>query len=116
MGRYCVIHYYIMDKVFLVVWAVMFVLILFGIFTRRGRNLAIKLQFGGSVVEDLGTIDDQPALFGQQSVRLLRCQDSSLKDFYILEVRASAPLAVQFFFIKVDKEMIAKLNKLTLSS
>jgi hypothetical protein len=100
-----------MEFIPFIIWALLLCFILFGIFTRRGRNVMIKLQFGGQVVEDLGVIGNQAALLGNQSVRLLKCRDTAGLDFYVMEIQATAPLAIQFFFVKADSDLVAALNK-----
>ena len=94
-----------------IIFPIFFVIILLGVFTRRGRNFAIKTEYGGNVVEDLGIISEYPVFAGHQKVRLLKCEDKGTQ-FYILETESTMPASKQFYWTRIDKETLGKLSTL----
>ena len=102
------------EIIIMVVWLIFAGFILFSIFTRKGRNTAIKLQFGGKVIEDLGELGQSGSIFGNQTVRLLKCQRDD-EVFYILETKTSQLLGVVYSFTKLDGPTIKQLAKILTS-
>lgn len=97
--------------IFIAVWAIFAIFIVYGIFTRKGRNIGIRTAYGGDVVKDFGKIADYRIFAGRQKVRLLKCQDKGL-EFYILEADTTMPVSKQLYWIRIDKETLDKLNDL----
>jgi hypothetical protein len=101
-----------MEYIFFIIWCLLFAAILFGIFSRRGRNILIRMQYGGTDIEDLGIINKDQAALGQESVRLLRCKDGKGDPFFVVETRTIFGPSVQFTFARIDKTTLDKLNEL----
>jgi hypothetical protein len=75
---------------FLSIFGVIVALIIFSIFTRRGRNFSVSVTFG-NIIKDYGDIGNATKINGfiKQSVRLLQC-DKKGEKFYLLETRTTA--------------------------
>jgi hypothetical protein len=97
--------------IFITVWVVIVAFIIYGIFTRKGRNIGINTAYGGNVVKDLGEIADYQIFAGRQKVRLLQCRDKR-SEFYVLEADTTMPVSKQLYWIRIDKEALDKLNSL----
>ena len=87
---------------FVLIFFVFFVLIGI-IFTKKGRNIAIKNSFGGNVVKDF-YLGDTKSFFYNQSVTLLQCvKDGEM--YFVLET--SIPLNKRY--TKISLEMANNL-------
>lgn len=100
-------EHYILPIVFIIV----FVIILLATLSRKGRNFAIKTEFGGNVVEDLGIISEYRIFAGHQKLRLLKCEDNDTQ-FYIIEAETTMPTNKQFYWTRIDSETLEKISGL----
>ncbi len=94
---------------FLVLWVLVAMIIIVGLFTKKGRSKSIELQFGAKVVDDLGVISEEAVFLGKQTVRLFKCEQGG-HTFFVLEVKRTAALGFSYAYVKVDDALLNKLN------
>jgi len=92
-------------------FAFVFIIFCSIIFSRKGRNLAIKTEFGGNVKEDLGEVAEYKIFAGHQKLRLLKCQDQQ-EEVYIIEADTTLPARKEYYWTRIDKESLRKINSL----
>lgn len=96
-----------------IIFVVFFIIVAFGVFSRKGKNFAIKTEFGGTVKEDLGEVGDYSIyLGGNQKVHLLKCQEKDGEEYYILEATTNLPTSKQVSWARVDNQSLQKINNL----
>lgn len=92
--------------VFFVAFILIFVLVLFVILTKKGRNFTID-KFMGEIVQDYGLMSEMNFLFGKQKVRLLKCIKNQ-EIFYVIETEYRTFGSVQINYTKIDTETADK--------
>ena len=97
------------EILFLILWFVVATFIVFGLFTKKGRNKSIELQFGAKVISDRGVVSEDSMLLGKQIVTLYECEKDGLR-FFVMEAKRTAPFGFSYTYVKVDKELIHKLE------
>lgn len=101
--------------IFLLIWLVLMGFILYGVFTKKGRNKAVSFMFG-EVVEDLGPLEEIHVKMGvTQKTRLLHCRQDGA-DFLVLETTDSMPGSIQTHWTKIDDEMLRMINSMATPS
>jgi hypothetical protein len=100
---------------FFVVWVIVASIIIFGLFTKKGRSKSIEIQFGARVVKERGVISEESVLMGKQIVSLYECEKDSTS-FFVLEVKRTAPFGFSYTYLKIDENMLKQFQVHSISS
>ncbi|MEN9622218.1 MAG: hypothetical protein RLZZ67_652 [Candidatus Parcubacteria bacterium] len=89
-----------------------FVFVIFGIFSKKGRVMSVKLYFwGGEVVKDYGWLDDAGTAINplvKQRVQVLKYKKAD-ETFHVLMVKDSSVASVQMLPVKLSEQEAQKL-------
>lgn len=97
------------NQVIFVIFAIFTGIILYSIFSKKGRRIGPQLTFGGKVVQEFGEIAKYSVPLGNQTLALYGLEKDGQK-FLALEIRTATPVSVDVNWIKITDETLKIIN------